>query len=84
MDMTQKAVLIVNVYYDEESHMFVATSDDIPGLATEARDFEDLKRRVCEVAPELLSLNGCPKITPDGFLAYHMSHYQSFGESACA
>jgi predicted RNase H-like HicB family nuclease len=72
-----KIVLVVHVLWDAESHMFVATSDDIPGLVTEADSFEKLVERVKLVAPELLELNG---ILPEGDripLAFQQSHYES-------
>lgn len=47
----------IHVTYDPEAAMFVALSDDIPGLATEARTIPDLIARVHEIAPELLELN---------------------------
>jgi predicted RNase H-like HicB family nuclease len=47
----------VHANWDAEAQMWVAYSDDIPGLATEAETFEKLVERVKAVAPELLQLN---------------------------
>lgn len=55
--MKDKIILIIEVMFDDESGMWIATSDDVPGLATEAPTFEKLKERVMAVTPELLQLN---------------------------
>lgn len=47
----------VTVEFDAEAEMYVAYSDDIPGLATEAKTIPDLVKRVLAIAPELLELN---------------------------
>jgi predicted RNase H-like HicB family nuclease len=51
---------LVIAQWDEEAGMWVATSDDIPGLVTEAKTVDDLLERVRAVAPELIedNLNG--------------------------
>ena len=48
---------IVRTFQDPESGYWIAESDDIPGLVTEAPSFDLLRRRVQEIAPELLELN---------------------------
>lgn len=47
----------VNLTWDEEAAVWVATSDDIPGLVLESGSFDALLERVRFAAPELLSLN---------------------------
>jgi hypothetical protein len=37
----------------------VATSDDVPGLATEAETIEALSVKLESMVPELLEANGC-------------------------
>lgn len=49
--------LIVEAVWDEDARVWVATSEDIPGLVTEAPTFEALVQRVKAVAPELLQEN---------------------------
>lgn len=44
--------------WDAEAMVWVATSDDVPGLATEAETFEALAEKLRVVVPELLELNG--------------------------
>lgn len=43
--------------WDGEAKVWVAESDDIPGLVTEADTLERLIERVAAVTPELLELN---------------------------
>ncbi len=47
----------VTAFWDEEARVWVATSDDVPGLATEARTLDALVERVNAVVPELLDDN---------------------------
>ena len=49
--------LLVIARWDDEASVWVATSDDIPGLVTEAASLDDLLKRVIAVAPELLEDN---------------------------
>ncbi|MCK7477227.1 MAG: DUF1902 domain-containing protein [Candidatus Moduliflexus flocculans] len=44
--------------WDVEAGVWVATSDDIPGLVTEAETMEVLLARLRIMIPELLALNG--------------------------
>lgn len=57
--MTQR--FVVTAEWDDEARVWVATSDDIPGLVTEAATLDDLFGRVVQVAPELLDDNGVPR-----------------------
>jgi len=52
-----KPVYTINVIWDGEADVFVATSDDIPGLVTEAGSFSDIVANVMLIAPDLLELN---------------------------
>lgn len=49
--------LVVTAQWDSEAAVWVATSEDIPGLVTEAKSLDDLIQRVVAVAPELLEDN---------------------------
>lgn len=44
--------------WDDEAQVWVASSDDVPGLATGADTFEDLIEKLKVVIPELLVENG--------------------------
>ncbi|MGV3489743.1 MAG: DUF1902 domain-containing protein [Devosia sp.] len=48
---------IVTAFWDDEARVWVATSDDVPGLVTEASTLDALVERVHAVAPELLDDN---------------------------
>jgi len=47
----------VQVTWDAEAGMWVADSDDIPGLAAEAPDDKSLWEKLEVLIPELLTLN---------------------------
>lgn len=48
---------IINLNWDNEAGVWVATSDDIPGLVLESGSFDALLERVRFAVPELLELN---------------------------
>lgn len=52
------ARLVVDVMFDEEAGVYVATSDNIPGLATESPDIASLRSKLVDMIPRLLQLNG--------------------------
>lgn len=47
----------VHFTWDEEARVWIATSDDIPGLVLESGSFDALLERTRFAVPELLSLN---------------------------
>jgi predicted RNase H-like HicB family nuclease len=51
-------VLIVRADWDAEAKVWVAYSDDVPGLATGAETLENLVDKLRVVVPELLEENG--------------------------
>ena len=50
--------LFVRAEWDGEAHVWVATSDDVPGLVTEEATMEGLIEKLKVVIPELLEANG--------------------------
>ena len=54
-------VLFVRAEWDPEAKVWVATSDDVPGLATEAETLEELSQKLDIMVPELLDANGYPE-----------------------
>ena len=56
--MTTKKPIFIIAEWDEEANMWVATSDDIPGLVTEAETIENLVEKLKIIVPELLEANG--------------------------
>lgn len=61
----------VRAFWDAEASVWVAKSDDVPGLVTEADDLEALLNKLRVLIPELLEANGVRP--PDGCtrLDYH-------------
>jgi hypothetical protein len=49
---------VIDLMWDPEADVYVATSDDVPGLATEAGSLDALIERVKAIVPELLRDNG--------------------------
>jgi len=50
--------LVVSAFWDGEAQVWVATSDDVPGLATEADSVEALVAKLKVMIPDLLDANG--------------------------
>lgn len=48
----------VRAEWDEEASVWVATSDDVPGLVTEEATMEGLIQKLKTIVPELLEANG--------------------------
>ena len=48
----------IRAEWDSEAGVWVASSDDVPGLATGADTFEELIEKLRVVVPELLEENG--------------------------
>lgn len=53
----ESAVLHVDVIWDPEASVWVATSEDVPGLATEAETMEAMTEKLRVLIPELLEAN---------------------------
>lgn len=56
----QRKPLFVRAEWDDEARVWVATSDDVPGLATESETVELLIQKLKVMIPELLEANGHP------------------------
>jgi hypothetical protein len=50
--------IIVRAIWDDDAEVWVATTDDVPGLATEAATIEDLRAKIVVMIPELMVANG--------------------------
>jgi predicted RNase H-like HicB family nuclease len=72
--MVHLRMIVVRAAWDQEAGVWVATSDDLPGLVTEAETFEALSLKVPIMAGELLELEsgtgGLPEI-PIHLIAEH-------------
>lgn len=62
-DPRMKRPLQIQADWDPEASVWVATSEDVPGLATEAETLEALEAKLKVLVPELLEANGH---LPDG------------------
>jgi hypothetical protein len=49
---------VVTAVWDEEAKVWVAESDAVPGLITEAETSDEIIRKLQTLVPELLELNG--------------------------
>ncbi|MEH2184332.1 DUF1902 domain-containing protein [Nostoc sp.] len=47
----------VQAFWDKDAEVWVATSEDVPGLATEASSMEILTQKLRVMIPELIVLN---------------------------
>ncbi len=58
---------IIKMLWDDDAQVWVATSEDVPGLALESGSFDALIERVRVAVPELMRLNGAttPEFRPD-------------------
>jgi len=56
--MKIKKPFFIRVEWDEEAKVWVATSEDVPGLATEGETIENLIEKLRIIIPELLGANG--------------------------
>ena len=63
----------VNFSWDNEASVWIATSEDVPGLVLESGSFDALKERVKVAIPELLALNNLP---PMKYLFVHSESRQ--------
>ena len=53
----EKSIYRVEVNWDTEASVWVATSEDIPGLATEDESLESLTKKLHIMIPELLQFS---------------------------
>lgn len=63
----------VNAFWDGEAEVWVATSDDVPGLATEADTIEALSQKLREVVPDLLVRNHVISVDYVGAIALQLT-----------
>lgn len=56
--MTMQKIFFIRAEWDDEACVWVATSDDVPGLVTEAETLESLSTKLQSLVPELLDANG--------------------------
>lgn len=52
------ALFVVKAVRDNEAGVWYVSESDVPGLATEAENFDELCKKILIMVPELLELNG--------------------------
>ena len=57
--------IVVKATWDDAARVWVAESDDIAGLVTEAETFDGLREKVLRMIPELIELNGFDSDLPE-------------------
>ncbi|MGQ0675843.1 MAG: DUF1902 domain-containing protein [Rhodospirillales bacterium] len=60
---------VISAEWDPEASVWVASSDDVPGLATGADTLDGLIAKLKVVIPELLEANGISPQTSGGEIA---------------
>ena len=63
-------VYTVHCTWDPEAEVWVAASDDVPGLATGADTLDGLVEKLKVVIPELLEANGLLPVDPPGEIPF--------------
>jgi len=59
--------------WDTEAEVWIAVSDDVPGLVTEAETSEQLIRKLRILIPEMLEANGLLKDSEQEDIPFHLS-----------
>ncbi|WP_088892865.1 DUF1902 domain-containing protein [Leptolyngbya ohadii] len=69
----ESAVYHVSAFWDEEAEVWVATSEDVPGLVTEADTIEELSQKLRDLVPELLLSNHVISANYSGAIAIQLT-----------
>ncbi|MGD1860521.1 MAG: DUF1902 domain-containing protein [Leptolyngbyaceae cyanobacterium] len=73
----------VNAFWDADAAVWVANSENVPGLVTEAKFFDELQQKLRSMIPELLMLNQViPENYKDSISFELISHAQETVEVA--
>jgi predicted RNase H-like HicB family nuclease len=63
--------LLVHAEWDDEAGVWVATSDDVPGLVTESKSIEALMVKLESMIPDLFEANDLPMRTESFEIVAH-------------
>ncbi len=74
--MTESKNYKIEAFWDAEAEVWVATSEDVSGLATEAETLESLNKKLREMIPELLILNGMIAEDYQGDIAIELTSHR--------
>jgi predicted RNase H-like HicB family nuclease len=67
---------VVRAGWDDEAKVWVAASDDVPGLVAEASSVEKLIKKLRVLVPEMLEANGVS--APAAYEVRLLAQYQEF------
>jgi len=67
-----KKEIKIKAMWDTEAEAWIAVSDDVPGLVTEAETSEQLVRKLRILIPELLEANGLLKDAEQEDVPFHL------------
>lgn len=67
----------IQARWDNDAQVWVATSDDVPGLATEGETLLALHEKLEVMVPELLEANGLPADRPQIFVHIDASSFKA-------
>ncbi len=73
--MLQSPLYIIDAFWDIESGVWVATSDDVLGLATEAPTIEQLTQKLHIMIPELIQVNQLLPENYQGAIGFELISY---------
>jgi hypothetical protein len=59
------SLIVVRAFWDADAAVWVGTTDDVPGLATEASTLEALRDKVVVMIPELMEANAVASDLPE-------------------
>ena len=68
--------ILVKAAWDEEAKVWVAVSQDLPGLVTEAETTEELREKLQAVILDLVELNGPPAADLAAEIPLYIMHEQ--------
>ena len=66
----------IEAFWDREAQVWVAQSNDVPELATEANDLESLTDKLKIIIPELLQLNELISTKQVSNIAFELISYR--------
>lgn len=66
----------VEAFWDNEALVWVAHSNDVPGLVTEADTIEALTDKLRDIIPELLYLNNIVSVEYDGSISFELTSHR--------
>lgn len=68
--ITTNRPLQVDAAWDDEAHVWIAASEDVPGLCAQTATFEELVEVVGGLIPDLLELNGLASKQAESIVPY--------------